>query len=94
MQLHFHKTELHLKETFSIAYGNYDKRDALVVKLSHLGKDDLRRVRCHQLLWHQSGRFCSEIKEIQPRIENQKSFIQKIFCFLEQFQLHHFYFRH
>lgn len=39
MQLHFHKTELHLKETFSIAYGNYDKRDALVVKLSHLGKD-------------------------------------------------------
>ena len=37
MQLHFYKTELLLKETFSIAYGNYDKRDALVIKLSHLG---------------------------------------------------------
>ena len=37
MQLQFYKTELLLKETFSIAYGNYDKRDALVIKLSHLG---------------------------------------------------------
>ena len=62
MQLHFHKTELHLKETFSIAYGNYDKRDALVVKLSHLGKDGYGECVFNQLLWHQSGRFCSEIK--------------------------------
>jgi hypothetical protein len=41
MKIHFYKTELLLKETFSIAYGNYDKRDALVIKLSHLGCEGL-----------------------------------------------------
>lgn len=35
MELRFDLKKLYLKETFSIAYGNYDTRDALLVELSH-----------------------------------------------------------
>ena len=91
MQLHFHKTELHLKETFSIAYGNYDKRDALVVKLSHLGKDGYGECVSINYYGINLEDFVLKLKEIQPRIENQKIIHQKeFFAFLEQFQLHHF----
>lgn len=91
MQLHFHKTELHLKETFSIAYGNYDKRDALVVKLSHLGKDGYGECVSINYYGINLEDFILKLKEIQPRIENQKIIHPKeFFAFLEQFQLHHF----
>ena len=91
MQLHFHKTELHLKETFSIAYGNYDKRDALVVKLSHLGKDGYGECVSINYYGIYLEDFVLKLKEIQPRIENQKIIHPKeFFAFLEQFQLHHF----
>ncbi len=91
MQLHFHKTELHLKETFSIAYGNYDKRDALVVKLSHLGKDGYGECVSINYYGINLEDFVLKLKEIQPTIENQKIIHPKeFFDFLEQFQLHHF----
>ena len=91
MQIHFHKTELHLKETFSIAYGNYDKRDALVVKLSHLGKDGYGECVSINYYGINLEDFVLKLKEIQPRIENQKIIHPKeFFAFLEQFQLHHF----
>ena len=91
MQLHFHKTELHLKETFSIAYGNYDKRDALVVKLSHLGKDGYGECVSINYYGINLEDFILKLKEIQPRIENQKIIHPKeFFASLEQFQLHHF----
>lgn len=91
MQLHFHKTELHLKETFSIAYGNYDKRDALVVKLSHLGKDGYGECVAINYYGINLEDFVLKLKEIQPIIENQKIIHPKeFFAFLEQFQLHHF----
>ena len=91
MQLYFHKTELHLKETFSIAYGNYDKRDALVVKLSHLGKDGYGECVSINYYGINLEDFILKLKEIQPRIENQKIIHPKeFFAFLEQFQLHHF----
>jgi hypothetical protein len=35
MELRFERRPLYLKETFSIAYGNYDKREALLIELSH-----------------------------------------------------------
>lgn len=35
MELRFERRPLYLKETFSIAYGNYDKRDVLLIELSH-----------------------------------------------------------
>ena len=91
MKLHFHKTELHLKETFSIAYGNYDKRDALVVKLSYLGKDGYGECVSINYYGINLEDFILKLKEIQPRIENQKIIHPKeFFAFLEQFQLHHF----
>ena len=91
MQLHFHKTELHLKETFSIAYGNYDKRDALVVKLSHLGKDGYGECVSINYYGINLEDFVLKLREIKPSIENQ-NIIHRIefFAFLEQFQLHHF----
>ncbi|GGP03906.1 muconate cycloisomerase [Cloacibacterium rupense] len=91
MQLHFHKTELHLKETFSIAYGNYDKRDALVVKLSHLGKYGYGECVAINYYGINLEDFVLKLKEIQARIENQKIIHpEEFFAFLEQFQLHHF----
>lgn len=91
MQLHFHKTELPLKETFSIAYGNYDKRDALVVKLSHLGKDGYGECVAINYYGINLEEFVQKLKEIQPRIESQKIIHPKdFFSFLKQFQLHHF----
>lgn len=38
MKLSWQKHRFHLKETFSISYGNYDYRDSLTVMLSHDGK--------------------------------------------------------
>ncbi|MDF2833877.1 hypothetical protein [Chryseobacterium indoltheticum] len=35
MELRFELKKLRLKETFSIAYGNYNHRDALLLELSH-----------------------------------------------------------
>lgn len=91
MQLHFQKTELLLKETFSIAYGNYDKRDALVVKLSHLGKDGYGECVAINYYGINLEEFVQKLKEIQSRIESQKIIHPKdFFSFLKQFQLHHF----
>lgn len=91
MKLHFQKTELILKETFSIAYGNYDKRDALVVKLSHLGKDGYGECVAINYYGINLEEFVQKLKEIQPRIESQKIIHPKdFFSFLKQFHLHHF----
>ena len=39
MELTYFRKDLHLKETFSIAYGNYDMRKALLVQLSYLDQE-------------------------------------------------------
>ncbi len=91
MQLNFHKTELLLKETFSIAYGNYDKRDALVVKLSHSGKDGYGECVSINYYGINLEEFVRKLKEIQPRIETQKiSHPKEFYQFLETLDLHHF----
>lgn len=79
MQLHFYKTELLLKETFSIAYGNYDKRDALVIKLSHLGCEGFGECVAINYYGINLQEFILKLKQIQPKIETQKSFIRKNF---------------
>lgn len=38
MKIHWQRKTLQLKETFSIAHGNFDVRIALLVTLSHDGK--------------------------------------------------------
>jgi L-alanine-DL-glutamate epimerase-like enolase superfamily enzyme len=38
MELKWHIVRLHLKETFSISYGQYEYRDALIVQLTYAGQ--------------------------------------------------------
>ena len=91
MQLHFYKTELLLKETFSIAYGNYDKRDALVIKLSHLGCEGFGECVAINYYGINLQEFILKLKQIQSHIETQKIIHPKEFYqFLETLELHHF----
>jgi len=91
MQLHFYKTELLLKETFSIAYGNYDKRDALVIKLSHLGCEGFGECVAINYYGINLQEFILKLKQIQPQIEIQKIIHpKKFYQFLETLDLHHF----
>lgn len=91
MKIHFYKTELLLKETFSIAYGNYDKRDALVIKLSHLGCEGFGECVAINYYGINLQEFILKLKQIQPKIETQKIIHPKEFYqILETLDLHHF----
>lgn len=91
MQLQFQKTELLLKETFSIAYGNYNKRDALVVKLSHLGCEGFGECVGINYYGINLDDFIIKLKKIQPRIETQEIIHpKKFFKFLDTLKVHHF----
>lgn len=91
MKLEYYKTELFLKETFSIAYGNYDKRNALLVKLSHKNCEGFGE--CVEINYYNIslGNFVLKLKEIQEEIEAQNIIHPKeFFTFLERFNLHPF----
>lgn len=91
MQLNFHKTQLKLKETFSIAYGNYDKRDALVVKLSHLGCEGFGECVAINYYGINLQEFILVLKQVQYKIEGHPIVHPAdFFKFLETLQLHHF----
>ena len=91
MKIHFYKTELLLKETFSIAYGNYDKRDALVIKLSHLGCEGFGECVAINYYGINLQELILKLKQIQPQIEIQKIIHPKEFYqILETLDLHHF----
>ena len=63
----------------------------MVVKLSYLGKDGYGECVSINYYGIYLEDFVLKLKEIQPRIENQKIIHPKeFFAFLEQFQLHHF----
>lgn len=91
MNLKFEFKELFLKETFSIAYGNYDKRDALLVILSHDGKEGYGE--CVAINYYNINldEFISKLNEIQSDIENQGIVHPKeFFKFLKDLNLHPF----
>lgn len=91
MKLQFYKTELLLKETFSIAYGNYDKRDALVIKLSHLGCNGFGECVAINYYGINLQDFILKLYEIKSKIENHLIVHPKeFFKFLETLDLHHF----
>lgn len=91
MQLRFELKKLHLKETFSIAYGNYNHRDALLIELSHQkcnGYDECVAIDYYQINLQS---FVLKLKEIQHQIEAQKIIDPKeFFKFLLSLNLHHF----
>ncbi|MDR6406415.1 MULTISPECIES: enolase C-terminal domain-like protein [Chryseobacterium] len=91
MELRFELKQLHLKETFSIAYGNYNKRDALLIELSHQNCNGFGE--CVAIDYYQIDfqSFVLKLKEIKPKIEVQKIIHPKdFFKFLLNLNLHPF----
>lgn len=91
MKISFKLKKLQLKETFSIAYGNYNHRDALLIELSHQnykGYGECVAIDYYQINLHS---FVSKLKEIQHHIETQKITHPKdFFKFLLSLNLHSF----
>ena len=91
MNLQFFQKQLFLKETFSIAYGNYEKRNSLVVALSHLDKTGFGE--CVEINYYgiNLNGFIIKLKEIQPEIETHDIVHPKVFFqFLKSKNLHPF----
>ncbi len=91
MELRFELKQLQLKETFSIAYGNYNKRDALLLELSHQnckGYGECVAIDYYQINLQD---FTLKLKGIQAQIEVQKIIHPKeFFHFLLSLNLHSF----
>lgn len=91
MELRFELKKLYLKETFSIAYGNYNHRDALLIELSHQNCKGYGE--CVAIDYYQINlqSFIVKLKEIQHQIEVQKIIHPKeFFQFLLSLNLHPF----
>lgn len=91
MELKFELKKLHLKETFSIAYGNYTHLDALLIELSHQnykGYGECVAIDYYQIDLHD---FVLKLKKVQHQIEAQKIIHPKdFFKFLLGLNLHSF----
>ncbi|MCA6067354.1 chloromuconate cycloisomerase [Chryseobacterium sp. RG1] len=91
MELRFEIRQLQLKETFSIAYGNYNKREALLIELSHQNCKGYGE--CVAIDYYQINlqSFVLKLKEIQIQVEAQKIIHPKdFFNFLLNLNLHPF----
>ncbi|MDR2237544.1 MAG: chloromuconate cycloisomerase [Chryseobacterium sp.] len=91
MKINFRIRQLLLKETFSIAYGNYDQRDALLVELSYhdcKGYGECVAIDYYQIdLLH----FMVRLSEIRALLEGQKIIHpQEFFSFISGMNLHPF----
>lgn len=88
MELRFERRLLYLKETFSIAYGNYDKREALLIELSHQNCKGYGE--CVTIDYNRIDlqSFVLKLKEIQILIESQEIIHPKhFFTFLSNLNL-------
>ncbi|HCA09047.1 enolase C-terminal domain-like protein [Chryseobacterium sp.] len=91
MRISWEIKELKLKETFSIAYGNYDKREALLVELSYLNSKGYGE--CIAIDYYQIDlkKFITRLKEIKTLLENQTIIHpREFFTFLSTMNLHPF----
>lgn len=91
MELRFELKQLYLKETFSISYGNYDKREALLIELSHQNYKGYGE--CVAIDYYQINLqdFIVKLKQIQLRIEAMKIIHpQELFQNLLSLNLHPF----
>lgn len=91
MQLTFTYKVVQLRETFSIAYGNYDKRNSLLVSLSYLDKIGFGE--CVEINYYgiRLEGFVSKLKEIQSDIENHPIIHPtEFFSYLKSKNLHPF----
>lgn len=91
MELRFEIKQLQLKETFSIAYGNYNKREALLIELSHQNCKGYGE--CVAIDYYKISlqRFILKLKEIKSQIRAQHIIHPKdFFKFLSGLRLHPF----
>jgi len=91
MELNYELKKLQLKETFSIAYGNYDTREALLIELSYLNCKGYGE--CVAIDYYQIDlkNFIIRLKEIQPLLEKRTVVHPKdFFHFLSTLDLHPF----
>lgn len=91
MKIFWKRTQLQLKETFSIAHGNFDVRNALLVILSHDGKSGFGE--CVEITYYgiSLDDFEKKLSEISSIIENQQIIYPKeFFKILENLHLHAF----
>ena len=70
MKLSFQQRKLQLKETFSIAYGNYDTRDTLIVTLSHHQSQGYGECVGINYYGIDLNLFEKDLQRLQERIEN------------------------
>lgn len=91
MELRFERRPLYLKETFSIAYGNYDKREALLIQLSHQNCKGYGECVAIDYYKIELQRFVFQLKEIQSQIQNCKIIHpEEFFKYLLNLNLHPF----
>lgn len=91
MKLNWQKKQLKLKETFSISYGNYDFRNALLITISD--QDFQGYGECVEINYYgiHLDEFVEKLNEIQPKIEEQDIIHPRdFFDFLLQFELNSF----
>ena len=91
MKLSWQPKKLLLKETFSISYGNYDFRDALLISLSY--KDKIGFGECVAINYYgiNLDEFILKLKEIQTKIKAKEIVHPKEFYqFLTSLNLHSF----
>lgn len=91
MTINWEIKKLKLKETFSISYGNYDKREALLVRLSHLNRYGYGECVAIDYYHIDLKHFIKKLKEIQPLLEKWKIIHPAdFFLFLSTLDLHPF----
>ncbi|MDP9958975.1 enolase C-terminal domain-like protein [Chryseobacterium lathyri] len=91
MKINYTIKTLQLKETFSISYGNYDTREALLVELSYLNCKGYGECVAIDYYHIDLKKFIIRLKEIQSLIEKQNVTHPKdFFHFLSTLNLHPF----
>ncbi|MGN7759518.1 enolase C-terminal domain-like protein [Chryseobacterium sp. 22532] len=91
MELNYELKKLQLKETFSIAYGNYDTREALLIELSYLNCKGYGECVAIDYYHIDLKNFIIRLNEIQPLLEKRTVVHPKdFFHFLSTLDLHPF----
>ena len=91
MKLSWQPKKLLLKETFSISYGNYDFRNALLISLSYKDKTGFGECVAINYYGINLNEFILKLKEIQIKIESKEIVHPKEFYqFLTTLNLHSF----
>ncbi|MGK6343201.1 enolase C-terminal domain-like protein [Chryseobacterium sp. DT-3] len=91
MELNYELKKLQLRETFSIAYGNYDTREALLIELSYLNCKGYGECVAIDYYHIDLKNFIIRLKEIQPLFEKRTVVHPKdFFRFLSDMRLHPF----